>query len=218
VLPLRARPSHRRRGAFPPPNRSPRRGGRWSTASVAPRSRPWSYHTPPALTANGAGVRCSVSPSGQLSGPTRPRRDRRPKRASRPTTFLYDGGQRRVWPPRSASASAPFHGTAPRPRLTAPGTAGRVRERPTTARAGATIAPRYYPKPMPYIPPHDDERPEQLRTPWGPFTEALRRDSLGEPRRHGRTHALGPYPPFERTMIAQYYRSEQGRYYDEASV
>jgi hypothetical protein len=69
---------------------------------------------------------------------------------------------------------------------------------------------------MPTPPRTDDrlEKVERVTIPFETFTKALRRNYLGEPRRHDRSYVLRLYPPFEADMTAEYYESEQGRHYD----
>jgi hypothetical protein len=65
--------------------------------------------------------------------------------------------------------------------------------------------------------PRTDERLEKLETiriPWSEYKKALARNYLGESNRHDRSFMLRLYPPFEPTMTAEYYESEQGRHYN----
>lgn len=65
--------------------------------------------------------------------------------------------------------------------------------------------------------PRTDERLETVETvriPFDQFKKALARNYLGESNRHDRTFVLRLYPPFEATMTAEYYESEQGVHYD----
>jgi len=58
------------------------------------------------------------------------------------------------------------------------------------------------------------EKVETVRIPFDQFKKALARNYLGESNRHDRSFVLRLYPPFEATMTAEYYESEQGRHYN----
>ncbi len=65
--------------------------------------------------------------------------------------------------------------------------------------------------------PRTDERLEKVETvriPFDQFKKALKYNYLGESNRHDRSFVLRLYPPFEATMTAEYYESEQGVHYD----
>jgi hypothetical protein len=58
------------------------------------------------------------------------------------------------------------------------------------------------------------EAVERITIPFGVFKKALRRNYLGEPRRHDRSYVLRLYPEYTAEMEVEYYESEQGRHYD----
>lgn len=65
--------------------------------------------------------------------------------------------------------------------------------------------------------PRTDDRLEKVNTvriPFETFTKALERNYLGESDCHDRSYVLRLYPPFNATMGAEYYESEQGRHYN----
>lgn len=70
---------------------------------------------------------------------------------------------------------------------------------------------------MSYQNPQQDsrlEKVEQITIDFEAFKKALSYNYLGEANRHDRSFVLRLYPPFEASMVAEYYESVQGRHYD----